>query len=86
MTTQELVERLRHLEADAKDLRAAADRLLEADQMDAEIKKLREALTNLLASLDRLGDYGVYVIDDGLGNAYAASRAALEHQQKGEKL
>jgi hypothetical protein len=41
VTTQELVNRLRRLHADAKDLRTAADRLLEADQMDAENKRLR---------------------------------------------
>lgn len=61
----------------------AADRL---SQLEGEVGRLREALRNLCATLDRLGDNGVYVIDTGLAHAYAASLAALEHQQKGEKL
>lgn len=55
-------------------------------EMEAENKRLREALRNLCASLDRLGDNGVHLIDTGLAHAYAASLAALEHQQKGEGL
>lgn len=92
--TQELIERLRDgviyddegeiLRVATKALmRAAADRL---SQLEGEVGRLREALRNLCATLDRLGDNGVYVIDTGLAHAYAASLAALEHQQKGEKL
>jgi hypothetical protein len=50
VTTQELVERLRHLEADAKDLRTAADRLLEADEMAGELKRLRAIMQNVADS------------------------------------
>lgn len=79
MTTQELVERLRHLEADAKDLRTAADRLLEADQMDAENKRLREALERVLLDVEFLWEDGTLPNrrDDVI---YVRARAALEHQ------
>ena len=83
MTTQELVERLRvHIHKQIMhpdvrgDLRVAAKRLSE---MDAEIKRLREAL-RLIANRP------TNIPIDPHGMAQFA-RAALEHQQqKGEGL
>ena len=114
MTTQELVERLKRMaeenyQQDFDTCAAAASRLSE---MDAEIKRLREALAytrealfSALAGSNAAGD--AETVDDvlktlqwmadNLNPAYslcvsvldgrrAEYDAALEHQQKGEKL
>ena len=84
MTTQELVERLL---ADAQEcaecgwmpeaanLRAAADRLSE---MDAENKRLREALNETIIDLNVYSDIGI------IRARTIERRAALEHQQQKE--
>ena len=86
MTTQELVERLRAMVALKNETPRipalprvlairAADRLSE---MDAEIKRLREALKPFAAQTraSSLAEEKMIL----------AARAALEHQQKGEGL
>jgi cell shape-determining protein MreC len=57
MSTSELVERLRHLEADAKDLRTAADRLLEADQIAARLDELERENARMRDVLERISQW-----------------------------
>lgn len=95
MTTQELVERLRSYQAycpqtDRSDhpiCTEAADRLSE---MDAENKRLREALGEIAKQVpakDMDEDYYEAAdFEDGYDRCVFAARAALEHQQKGEGL
>lgn len=88
MTTQELVERLRSYQAycpqtDRSDhpiCTEAADRLSE---MDAENKRLREALSGLFARLDHPGNSGQHVNYFLRWPEVETARAALEHD-KGE--
>lgn len=90
MTTQELVERLREglpyvvsatVWAESDALKAeAASRLSE---MDAENKRLREALTNLMAHVGP-AVLGNSDFSPSWRKAAREARAALEHQQKGE--
>lgn len=104
MTTQELVERLRRtadlpdtsridpllakvMTAIAELMAASADRLSE---MEAENKRLREALADLTSwfTLPMISGK-VWIIPagkNGADDAVNAARAALEHQQKGETL
>lgn len=86
--TQELIERLRDgviyddegeiLRLATKALmRAAADRL---SQLEGEVGRLREALNETIIDLNVYADIGI------IRARTIERRAALEHQQKGEKL
>ena len=85
-TTQNLIEQLRAMVALTNETpripalprslaTSAADRLSE---MDAELRRIEE---NLGEYIDR-----VELVDVAVALAFETARAALEHQQKGEKL